>query len=159
MYTNILVPFDGSDSARRALSTAIELGTKNGQESADITVLQVAAMTDFDYSSFEVAARMAGLGSIDEKQVESLAENYISASKEHMQEQVSKYFESLPENIGIKIVVKRGNPRDIICNYANENDIDCIVMGRRGVSGIRAALGSVSTAVLRGTDLPVLVVK
>ena len=76
-----------------------------------------------------------------------------------MREQVSQYFESLPENIDIKIVVKRGNPRDIICDYAKENDIDLIVMGRRGLSGIRGALGSVSTAVLRGTDLPVLVIK
>jgi nucleotide-binding universal stress UspA family protein len=76
-----------------------------------------------------------------------------------MHEQVSQYFDSLPENIDIKIVVKRGNPRDIICEYAKENEIDCIVMGRRGLSGIRGALGSVSTAVLRGTDLPVLVIK
>ena len=32
-------------------------------------------------------------------------------------------------------------------------------MGRRGLGVIRAALGSVSSAVLRGIDLPVLVVK
>lgn len=157
MYTNILVPFDGSDCARRALSTAIELGT--GSVPVDVTVLQVTGMADFDYSSFEVAARMAGLGDLDERQVDELRENYLSASREQMHEQVSEYFDSLPENVDIKIVVKRGNPRDIICEYAKENDIDCIVMGRRGLSGIRGALGSVSTAVLRGTDLPVLVIK
>ncbi len=66
---------------------------------------------------------------------------------------------SLPENVDLKIVVKRGNPRDVICQYAADNDIDCIVMGRRGGGSIRATLGSVSTGVLRGTDLPVLVVK
>ena len=48
MYTNILVPFDGSDCARRALATAIEMGTC--AEPVDITVLQVTGMTDFDYS-------------------------------------------------------------------------------------------------------------
>ena len=55
--------------------------------------------------------------------------------------------------------MKRGDPRSVICDYAKENDIDCIFMGRRGLGGIRAALGSVSTAVLRNTDLPVMVVK
>ena len=157
MYTNILVPFDGSECSRRALATASELGTCDVP--VDITVLQVTGMTDFDYSSFEVAARMAGLGDLDESQVDTLRENYLSASREQMHEQVSQYFDSLPESIDIKIIVKRGNPRDIICQYANENDIDLIVMGRRGLSGIRGALGSVSTAVLRGTDLPVLVIK
>lgn len=157
MYTNILVPFDGSDCSRRALATAIEMGTC--AEPVDITVLQVTGMTDFDYSSFEVAARMAGLGDLDEQQVDTFRESYLSASREQMHEQVAQYFDSLPENIDVKIVVKRGNPRDIICEYAKENEIDCIVMGRRGLSGIRGALGSVSTAVLRGTDLPVLVIK
>lgn len=157
MYDQILVPYDGSDSANRALATAIEMST--GDVPVSITVLQVTGMSDFDYSSFEVAARMAGLNAPDEKQIDALRENYASIHREQMREQVAEYFDSMPENIDLKIVVKRGNPRDVICDYANENDIDCIVMGRRGVSGIRAALGSVSTAVLRGTDLPVLVVK
>ena len=157
MYTNILVPFDGSECSMRALATAIEMSTCD--QPVDITVLQVTGMTDFDYSSFEVAARMAGWGELDEDQVETLRDNYLSASREQMRKQVSEYFESLPDNIDIKIIVKRGNPRDIICDYAKENEVDLIVMGRRGLSAIRAALGSVSTAVLRGTDLPVLVIK
>ena len=55
--------------------------------------------------------------------------------------------------------MKRGDPREVICSYAKDNGIDCIIMGRRGRGGIRASLGSVSTAVLRNTDLPVMVVK
>ena len=157
MYDQILVPYDGSDSANRALATAIEMST--GDVPVSITVLQVTGMSEFDYSSFEVAARMAGLTAPDEKQMDALREHYATVHREQMREQVAEYFESMPDNIDLKIVVKRGNPRDVICDYANENEIDCIVMGRRGVSGIRAALGSVSTAVLRGTDLPVLVVK
>ena len=108
MYSNILVPYDGSDSARRALSTAIELGTSAGQTSTNITVLQVAGVSDIDYSAFEVAAHMAGLDGIDEEQIEALRKNYLSLSKEQMQEQISKYFESLPESVDVKIVVKRG---------------------------------------------------
>ena len=157
MYDKILVPYDGSSSANRALATAIEMST--GDEPVSITVLQVTGMSDFDYSSFEVAARMAGLSAPDENQMNEVRDNYLSVHRDQMREQVSEYFESIPDNINLTIVVKRGNPRDVICEYADDNDIDCIVMGRRGINGIRAALGSVSTAVLRGTDLPVLVVK
>ena len=157
MYTNVLVPFDGSQPACRALLAAINLC--KGEKNADITVLQVTGMANIDYTSFEVAARMSGIDVTDEQTIQSLRENYGSASKEQVQEQVQKFFESLPENIDLKIIVKRGNPRDVICQYAEDNNIDCIVMGRRGGGSIRATLGSVSTGVLRTTDLPVLVVK
>ena len=157
MFTNILVPFDGSESASRALAMAIEIAT--GLEPVDVTVLQVASMSEFDYSSFEVAMRMAGLDPTDETQLKEVRDNYMSVHDEKAQERIENYFNNLPENINLKIVVKHGSPRDIIVDYAKDNDIDCIIMGRRGVTGIRATLGSVSTYVLRNTDLPVLVVK
>ena len=157
MFTNVLVPYDGSDPANRALACAI--GMANGHNPLTITVLQVASTGDLDKSSFEVAMRMAGLTDVDSKKLALLRDNYLSAYKEQVQEKVSEFFEGLPENGNVKIVVKRGNPRDVICDYAKDNGVDCIVRGRRGISGIRATLGSVSAAVLRGTDLPVLVVR
>ena len=75
MFSNYLVPFDGSESSARALATAIQMGT--GDEPVDITVLQVAAISDIDYSSFEVAARMAGFDPVGEDQIETLRETYI----------------------------------------------------------------------------------
>lgn len=157
MYTNILVPFDGSEGSLHALETAIDLAT-NGKP-VDITVLQVTGIADFDSTSFETAVRMAGLEPVNETQIEMLRQSYAIAHNDQMKQRVAEYFESLPDNINMHIIVKRGTARDVICQYAKDNDIDCIIMGRRGISGIRAALGSVSTAVLRGTDLPVLVVK
>lgn len=76
-----------------------------------------------------------------------------------VQTQIQGFFASVPDNIDIQIVIENGRPQDVICDYANEHGIDCIAMGRRGLGVIRAALGSVSSAVLRGIDLPVLVVR
>ena len=157
MYDNILVPYDGSEPAGRALAAAIELGT--GSEPVNITVLQVINTDDIEQSSFEIAMKMAGLISEDSSELRMLRSGNSPEFKQQMQEKVAEYFDSLPESINVSIVVKKGMPRDIILAFADEHDIDLIVMGRRGLGGIRAALGSVSTAILRGTDLPVLVVR
>ena len=157
MFENILVPYDGSESANKALSVAMQIGSES--KPLNITVLQVIGMRELDQSTFEVALRMAGLTSEENEGLDELRSSYESAYKDKMRESVSDFFSKLPANVDLKIVIKRGDPRDVICNYAEENDMDCIVMGRRGLSGIRATLGSVSTAVLRGTELPVLVVK
>lgn len=53
--------------------------------------------------------------------------------------------------------VRRGNPPDAILNYANDHDIDLIVMGTHGRTGVkRALLGSVTEDVVRHTEIPVL---
>lgn len=150
MYANFLVPFDGSCSSFRAVEAAIEMGCSGSN--IDITVLQVRRMTDPECSTFDVASKLAswaftaggGQGTIKDEKARAY---------------VQEYFDGLPDNVDFKIEIRRGSPADVICQYAHDNDIDCIVMGRRGLGGIRAVLGSVSTAVLRDSDLPVLVVK
>ena len=156
MYRNILVPYDGSESASKALTAAIDLAVD--PKPVTITVLQVAKTDNLDKTSFEIAMHMAGLTD-DPERIDLLRDEYLAAYKNQMREKVEQFFEGLPENIDIKIVVKRGDPRDVICDFAKENNVDCIIMGRRGISGIRATLGSVSTAILRNTDLPVMVVR
>ena len=144
MYRNILVPFDGSEPSQRALKAALEMSSSS--VSVVITVLKVAA-------------RMAGVPKIDAEVLDATRDNYNNEHRKGVQTQIQGFFASVPDNIDIQIVIENGRPQDVICDYANEHGIDCIAMGRRGLGVIRAALGSVSSAVLRGIDLPVLVVK
>jgi nucleotide-binding universal stress UspA family protein len=157
MYRNILVPFDGSEPSQRALKAALEMSSSSVP--VVITVLKVAAPMNFDDSTFEVAARMAGVPKIDAEVLDATRDNYNNEHRKGVQTQIQGFFASVPDNIDIQIVIENGRPQDVICDYANEHGIDCIAMGRRGLGVIRAALGSVSSAVLRGIDLPVLVVK
>lgn len=157
MYRNILVPFDGSEPSQRALQAALDMSSANVP--VLITVLKVAAPMNFDDSTFEVAARMAGVPNIDADILNATRDNFNNEHRKTVQNQIQGFFASVPANIDIQIVIENGRPQEVICDYAKENDIDCIVMGRRGMNVIRAALGSVSSAVLRGVDLPVLVVR
>jgi type II secretory ATPase GspE/PulE/Tfp pilus assembly ATPase PilB-like protein/nucleotide-binding universal stress UspA family protein len=64
----------------------------------------------------------------------------------------------------VKLCVERaietGTPHRIICDYARQHNIDLIVMGTRGRTGLAyVALGSVAEKVLREAPCPVLVVR
>ena len=137
MFAHVLVPFDGSVQSQHALHAALEMA--KGDEPAHITVLEVAPPMSFDDTTFEVAARMAGVPEVSEAAKDETRKNYAESQKHVIQDQIQEFFNSVPDNVGIQI--------------------DCIVMGRRGLGAIRAALGSVSSAVLRSVDLPVMVVK
>lgn len=55
---------------------------------------------------------------------------------------------------------KEGNPTEDIVEYAKKNDVDLIVMGTHGRTGLdRLLMGSVVEAVMRRAPCPVLTVK
>ncbi|MBL3539377.1 universal stress protein [Aminivibrio sp.] len=62
------------------------------------------------------------------------------------------------ENVEYKMVVKEGNPSDVIMNYAKENDFNLIVIGYRGQSTIeRLVVGSTASNVARYAHCSVLI--
>lgn len=53
-----------------------------------------------------------------------------------------------------------GHPADAIVDFAKEHDIDLIVMGTHGRTGLaRLVMGSIAEAVVRRAECPVLTVK
>lgn len=56
--------------------------------------------------------------------------------------------------------VHTGEPETAVLEYATTHDVDAVVMGTRGRSGVgRLLLGSVTESVVRNADVPVLVVR
>ena len=73
-------------------------------------------------------------------------------------EEGKKYFES--HDLVVEIEVRKGNPDEEILNFADESEIDCIVMGAYGHSRIREAiLGSITERVMRNAKMPLILVK
>jgi nucleotide-binding universal stress UspA family protein len=75
-----------------------------------------------------------------------------------------KYLESVivrvqEQDVPAQLVIQEGRPHMKITRYAEENQIDLIVMCTHGQSGLsRWLMGSVADRVARGARVPVLLV-
>ncbi len=149
-YKNILVPFDYSDAAQHAFAAALDLA-RDG-ENVSVTVLSVSDSS----ASFEVAARMAGVNPDEAKttQVEALKKLLRSSLQKSLAIQ-----EASEVLASFNVEAVSGKPQEAIPAFATEHACDLIVMGSRGLGGMKGIVGSVSKAVLSAVEIPVFVVK
>lgn len=147
MYERILVPTDGSTVAQAAVDHAIDLADKYD---AEIHALFVADIDAVNYS----------LGT---EQVDRIKQGNFQGMTELREdaEAATGYVTQQAESLGLTAVERHagGRPHTLIADYAADNEIDLIVMGSHGRSGVRRALlGSVTERTLRSTHVPVLVI-
>ncbi len=154
MYDRILVPYDKSEHAKHALQTAIDFTAKS--KSPKITVLYVTELPDFEDPGFEAAAQMAGVSPQSTQDSLKARRMYYDAQRGEIQEATADIVGDFKE---IEFRVAAGKPQNVIDEYATTGEYDVVIMGCRGLGALRGALGSVSFAVLRSVDIPVLVVK
>lgn len=148
MVTHILAAVDGSTHADRALAFAADLAVKYG---ADLTILNVVSYASTVPLALGAYAELEGL---------------YAESRSVLQDAGAKIVESAAEQarrLGVenaKTVVELGSPAQAICDAANANGIDVIVMGRRGLSDFTGFfLGSISHKVAHSADCTVVTVK
>jgi nucleotide-binding universal stress UspA family protein len=76
--------------------------------------------------------------------------------------ETTSYIEKIGKAAGVEVEsrVLKGNPAQKIVSFAEDNDIDMIVVGSLGKTGYeRVVLGSVSEKVVRHAKIPVMVVR
>lgn len=147
MYDRILVPTDGSNVAEAAVAQALDLAEKYD---AEVHALYVA-----DTEAIEI--------SLGTEQVDRIKAGHFDEMDEleAQAEEATGHVAGLATERGLDAVEHHagGQPHKVIAHYAEDHDIDLIVMGSHGRSGVRRALlGSVTERVLRSTHRPVLVV-
>jgi nucleotide-binding universal stress UspA family protein len=149
MITRILVPTDGSETARKAARYAFEL--------AALCNATVVLLTVIDRTAF------VGTPSVPAAQtpahiVESL-EDYLKGAAEAEMDQIEKLYGQDTPPTGKTI--RYGHPVEEIIKEAGRAKADLIVMGSHGKSALKAALlGSVTFGVIhQDTSVPVLVVR
>lgn len=137
MYNTILLPIDGSEGSAEAVDSAIDLAKKY-----DSTVYGLVVV---DQSSY------AGISS-DVKRDQIREEQVEDAQK--ITDELSENLSEVDVDHETEVIV--GIPNEQIAEYTNDNDIDLIVMGTHGRSGVnRFLLGSTTEKVLRRASIPV----
>ena len=137
---HVLVPTDGSEPARAALEHAITTFPD-----ATVTLLHVIdpALTMYRGEMSYDYQRLIKLET-------ERAETFLDAAQEFADEHGA--------SVTTEILV--GTPARSIVTFATENDVDQVVLGSHGRSGVsRVLLGSVAEKVVRRSPAPVTVVR
>ena len=136
-FRRILVGYDGSAQAEKAVDVAISLA-----ESLDATVL-----------IFAVARPPEPATSVE-------VEAVLDDAREHYEQGfVSVRQKAQQQDIKLETDIVVGHPAEQIIHRAETDKIDLVILGRRGTSMFeKLIMGSISARVLRYAHCPVMVV-
>ncbi|SEA05721.1 Nucleotide-binding universal stress protein, UspA family [Haloplanus vescus] len=141
MYDTILIPFDGSDEARKGANHGIDLAATCG---ATVHALYVIDLPG--------APRTL----------------YLRDDEDEMRERYHEYGEEVTTELcemandaGVECTtaVRTGSPGEEIVDYAKEHDMGAIVLGSAYRGKFRAILGSTAEKVVRTAESPVITVR
>ena len=137
MFERILIPVDGSEPAHGAAQLGIDLAVEHDATVHGLYVVEPVTVAE------------GGAGQI------------IESMQETGQEIVSELAEQAEsKGLSVETDVKTGVAHREILEYAEANDIDLMVVGTHGRTGIgRYLLGSVTEKIVRLSDVPVLTVR
>jgi len=142
-YDRILLPTDYSDTSKKAFPWAVSLAEIHNAELVFFHAIEESIPPQY------YAAGISSLFELDrelKKRATRALDDFIKEAKS--------------DKIKTKKVVVEGKSDEEIMKYAEENNVDLIVMASHGHSGIeRVLLGSTTERVVRKAPCPVLTVK
>ena len=135
-----MVAYDGSELSRKALNMGLQLAKPDKTVKLNIVyVLQPFAVTDYQGVTAQIW--------------ENLQED-----AKRMMERVKQSLHAVENPVHVRII--HGHVGKNIVEFAQNHGIDLIVMGSRGLSGLKELfLGSASHYVTQHATCPVLIVK
>ncbi|MEP1216919.1 MAG: universal stress protein [Marinobacter sp.] len=146
MFKRILVAVDGSKSSFKAVDKAIAL-----QKLTDAEIYLICVYKH--HSLFEASLSIGRPDGMDipDKVLSDYAKEIVNHAKEKAKEKGA---------VKIRGFVKAGRPSSVIVKFAQDKEVDLIVVGTRGTHSDKDGmlLGSVSHRVASKAKCPVLVV-
>jgi nucleotide-binding universal stress UspA family protein len=145
MYKKIMVPTDGSGFDRKAVLIALRIADR-----CNAKIVLVRVLTTGAYLGMEASTERTGsVNALRAEHRVAVSElNALAAECGNV------------SNAEISVVLEEGPAADVLERYGRRNEIDLIVISSHGRQGFaRASLGSVTDSLIRGTTIPVLVVK
>jgi nucleotide-binding universal stress UspA family protein len=153
--SSILWPTDGGEPSYKALEAAIAIAEKfNARIYALRVVAPVPPLVGPGY------VQMVGAGyepmAIKGYDVPLYQQELLKSAENDLSQVVAK---KVPKEIEITREVKIGTPAEVIIEFAQEKDIDIIIMATHGRTGIsRFMIGSVAEKTIRQSTIPLLVI-
>ena len=134
-YQEVLVPTDGSDAAQRAAERGIE----------------IAAALEAAVHAFSV---IEGAAALKRDQLRVDAEGKAKDAVDRVAAEADR------TGVDVTSTVRSGVPHEAILEYVEEADIDMIVMGTHGRTGLdHVIIGSIAERIVRNASIPVLTVR
>lgn len=133
MYDDVLIPTDGSDGTRRAITHGLTI--------ADRFEATVHALSIVPEGPF---------GTLESDEARRAAQRAVA------------HVESDARNAGVPVTtaIRDGVPHEAILDYADAKGVDIIVTGTQGRTGLdRVLVGSVTERLVRMADVPVVTVR
>lgn len=141
LCSRILVAYDGSNPSQRALKKALEIGKIDPAiEIHVVHVIKLPEMTDVEQNKFQ-----------------ALVDDIYQKGNDTLEE-TEEALAELPNQSRTFLLEGRA-PAYVILSHAKEHNCDLIILGNRGLSGIKEFLGSVSHTVVQRSRIPVLIMK
>ncbi|MFB6283874.1 MAG: universal stress protein [Halobacteria archaeon] len=137
MFKDILLATDGSEDAKEATDYAIDIAEKYDANLHAVYAVDTGFIGD-DRDLRKYFRRMRKTG-------------------DEIMEEVQKAADE--SELDLKTEVIEMEPHYAVLKYTDEYDIDLIVMGAEGQTGVRRILGGVTDKVTRLSDVPVLTVR
>ena len=138
MYDSILVATDGSDAAAAAEARAIELAVRLEVPLYAVAVLE--SRTAYDNAI------------VDPEEAERRRRERASSWLSELEERAAD------AGASVETAIRTGVPHEEILAYADEEDVDTVVVGARGRSSFTGSLlGSTVDGLVRSADRPILV--
>jgi nucleotide-binding universal stress UspA family protein len=144
MYDRILVATDGDVASENAVAHAVDLAAAHGARLHAVHVVDSGVYEAYSGDEF-VDEHEGPEHAMEERGEEALADVERRAAG---------------ANVEVVTALAYGDPEERVLHYADEHDVDLLVLGtRRRPDEYRSLLGSVTERVVRLTHRPVLVVK
>jgi len=142
LFERILIPIDGSQLSLEAAKHGVYISRKLESKVVflyviDVRMIQTSSLTGTDPS-------------ILKKRLRNVAERYLNEAAKLAEE----------ENVAFQNQIREGLPAEDILKEIEEEKIDLVIMGSKGMSGAhRVIIGSTAEEVVRWSPCPILIVK
>ena len=154
MFERILVPLDGSRLGARALPYAVTIAERFD---AEIILVRVITRAQGSFVSESAGISTPGTVNLIAEQTQTKDSENVAHAKRYLTNHTNQLKE---QGLNASFYVIEGIPAPSILQFSKDEKVSLIVMMSHGRGWFkRAIMGSVTDAVVHGSNIPVLVIQ